>query len=204
MKRALVLSGIYWNETWQRHQQFAEYLASIGYEVFFVEHIISSVLTFEKIKDIVGKAETINNIKINPKHNNIKLCSAKFLMPQNGLFFLWNHYVNKKLVREIGADFDVVFNYLPINTTRDLLDQIHYKTLVYDCVRNFVGWSGCRYPSNIADEEAYLCDRADMVFVDSIFLLDKMNAAGCTKKIEQFFPVINNKWIEDSNDKIYM
>ncbi len=196
MKKALILSGIYWNETWQRHQQFAEYLAAMGYKVYFVEHIISSVLTAEKIKGIVKKAEAINITKENPRHKNIELCSVGYLTPQKGLFFLWNKLKNKKLVEEIGSDFDVVINYLPINTTRNLLEQIHCRTLVYDCVRNFTGWSGCQYPADIAHEELTLCEKANMIFTDSIFLTDKIKGLGYGQKVEQFFPVINESWIK--------
>ena len=201
LKKALILSGIYWDETWQRHQQFAEYLASMGYKVYFVEHIISSVLTVKKLKELLKGAETINNSCNNPKSENIVLSSARFLMPQKGVFCLWNDMQSKKLLKEIGNEFDVVINYLPINTTRRLIEKINYKTLIYDCVRNFTGWTGCKYPKDIAKEEKMLCDRADSIFTDSFYLTDKIADMGYGDKVEQFYPVVNTKWLAGVVDK---
>ena len=194
MKKALLLSGIYWDETWQRHQQFAEYLVSMGYKVYFVEHIVSSVLTVKKVKEMLIGAETVNLSSNNPRSENIVLCSIKSLPPQKRLFYIWNKNQVKKLIKEIGNQFDVVFNYLPINTTRYFLERIEYKTLIYDCVRNFTGWTGCQYPKDIGNEEEVLSNCADMVFTDSFYLTDKFRSMGCKDKVVQFFPVIDRKW----------
>lgn len=59
MKKALFLTGIYWDETFQRHQQFAEYLADNGYTVYFVEHIVSSKF---KINTLLERI--VNNAKV--------------------------------------------------------------------------------------------------------------------------------------------
>lgn len=34
MKKAMILAGISWSDTYQRHQQFAGYLLKMGYKVF--------------------------------------------------------------------------------------------------------------------------------------------------------------------------
>lgn len=131
MKKTLMLTGIYWDETLQRHQQFAEYLLLSGYQVFFVEHIISSKFTLNKtITGLLNyNKETFR--KHNKKPENICTINPNFLFP-TGLFALINKYKTKKFLKEVGREFDLVFNYLPISTTRYIIEQISYHTLIYD------------------------------------------------------------------------
>lgn len=187
-----MLTGIYWNETYQRHQQFAEYLAKAGYKVDFVEHIVSSKFNFNVlIKRLLYRGNTANS-KENSRDKNIKCISSKFVFPGSGVFKLYNKWAAKKLLIDLEDTYDIVINYLPLYTTRYIIEKVRYKKLIYDCVRNFEGWG--RYYGDLIDEEAKLIKIADKIFTDSYFLTDNM-AVKAPEKVVQFLPIANNKWL---------
>ena len=191
MKKALILSGIYWNDSLQRHQQFATYLSKLGYEVYFIEHIISSKFSLKKA---LKKFSSKNNGEkiINSIPNKINVVNMRFLNPEGGLFSLINKYKITKLINSIGTEFDITINYLPINTTRWILEKINTKKIIYDCVRNFENWPG--YRKDILEEEKILIKKSDAIFTDSYFLTEKFKRT--KKKIFQFLPIANDRWNE--------
>lgn len=189
MKKALILSGIYWNDSLQRHQQFATYLSKLGYEVYFIEHIISSKFSLKKV---LKKLYITNNKKFTTNFvpEKINIIDMKFLNPEEGIFKVINIYKINKMLKFIGNEFDIVINYLPINTTRWILEKIHTKKLIYDCVRNFENWPG--YRENILEEEKLLIKKSNIIFTDSYFLTEKFK--NYKKEIFQFLPIANNAW----------
>lgn len=196
-KKALILSGIYWNEPLQRHQQFATYLSRMGYEVIFVEKITSSKFSVFKFLNIMKrmifkKAEYSQNNSDNTITEGIKPVNYGFVNPENGVFKIFNQKKIEKLLKENGHEYDLVINYLPINTTRMILDKVNYKLLIYDCVRNFSEWG--EYRSDIKKEETMLIKRVDKIFTDSYYLTDKMMKYN--KPVIQFLPIANNRWRE--------
>ncbi len=54
-KRVLILSGIPWNTTFQRHHKISLFLNSLGYEVIFVEKIPSSKFSINKLFSRIAK-----------------------------------------------------------------------------------------------------------------------------------------------------
>lgn len=188
MKRALILAGIYWNDPLQRHQQFAKYLKQMNYKVYFVEHIISTKFTFSKLMRVLNKKEsTSSNVNL----DNIEIINVGFVTPGRGLFACVNNYKAKLLTKRIGTEFDLVMNYLPISTTRLILQNISYSMLIYDCVRNFEGWGG--YGKDIAIEEKWLLHKCDKVFTDSFYLTSKIQKM-INKPVVQFLPIANEEW----------
>ena len=201
MKKALILSGICWNDTFQRHQQFATYLSQIGFEVFFVERIMSSKFSVSKVLSTLQRKiarKTIDNQKkVNPLPKNVKIINCGFVNPEPGIFKRINLYKIEKLIKELGTEFDLVINYLPVNTTEMIIDRVKYRKLIYDCVRNFEGWGG--YRNTIVEDELRLIDRSDMIFTDSFFLTDKMLLH--KKDVVQFLPIANTLWISGCRKK---
>lgn len=198
MKKALILAGINWNNSLQRHHQFTNYLVSCGYEVYFVEHIISTKFTIHKlVQEIfktVWKCIGKNRTKVvNTKTINIKIISLKFVNPGGHIFYFINKSKASKLGNYIPDTIDLVINYLPVNTTRFILDRVNYKKLIYDCVRNFEEWGGCY--RDISCEEKKLIEKSDMVFTDSYFLTEKMRNLNSNKKVVQFLPTVTLSWI---------
>ena len=189
--KALLLTGVYWDETFQRHHQFAKYLCKAGYEVYFVEHIVSSKFTFRSALCKIRTKTGVSSGK-NERFEKLKVYNFGFLNPSEGVFKIINKRKVARLIREIGTEFDVIINYLPINTTRFILEKVHGK-VIYDCVRDFENWGG--YYKSVTKEELLLLSRADKVFTDSFYLTEKMKRM-TIKQVVQFLPVATDGWIK--------
>jgi len=182
MKNAIILSGIAWNATQQRHHNVANWLYKLGYNVFFVEKITSSKFTIKKLLNQVFKQKQ-NAIK-NPE-NEIKVISSKFLNPE---FRKINEKICQEVLKQLPYEVDLVINYLPIETTMYLLEKIKYKKLIYDCVRDFSKWG--YYSKNIVNIEKKLIEMSDLILTDSYYLTDKIKTKYQNKKVVQLLPII--------------
>lgn len=192
MKKALLLTGIYWESPWQRHQQFASYLSKLGYEVYFVEHIVSSKFSLRRILEII-KSKKLNGVTEKQKMPaNIHLVNMGFINPGKGFFALVNYFKVKKMNKIFGKKYDIVINYLPINTTRFILNDIHSKKVIYDCVRNFIDWGS--YYKSVHKEEKRLCNIVDAIFCDSYYLKNKFSELKIP--VMQFLPIANEDWLK--------
>lgn len=188
-KKILILAGIPWETTVQRHHQIANFFNKIGYEVYFVEKIPSSTFSFKKA------LRKLKSKKIYRKFENntdITIINPKMINPMNGLFFLYNKFKIKKLLKNIGKDFDVVINYLPINTTYEILQRIEAPVKIYDCVRDFQNWGG--YPRNIDKIEEKIVQDSNFVLTDSYYLTNKVKQKHHKNAI-QILPIVDNKQI---------
>ena len=188
-KRALILSGIKWNDTLQRHQSIAVTLTELGYVVYFVEGIISSSFSVKKLFNHFKCLKTDNKELKNDVPQDINIISAKYVNPNSGIFRAINCRETNKVIDRIGETFDLVINYLPIYTTYDFLNKIKYEMLIYDCVRDFQNWGG--YPKDIQKIESWLGEKADYIFTDSYYLTNKM-IGKWGDKVFQILPTIDN------------
>lgn len=186
MKKILMLSGIAWDATLQRHQMIATGLTKAGYEVDFIESIISSKFTIKKF------FERCYNKKQNKyEHNergNVNVLNFGFVNPQNGLFKKINKWKIQKYFKNNNRCYDFVIFYLPINTTEIILEEIKYSKLIYDCVRAFENWGG--YPKNIMDIEMQLAKKSNAIIVDSYYLKNKFSNTDFNKYVYQFLPAV--------------
>lgn len=192
-KRALILAGIPWNTTIQRHHNFAFFLESLGYEVFFIESIPSSKFTIKKLIERIKKVNLSKENKPKVNASKINIQSERFINPMAGIFWTINKFQVKKLVNTIGNEFDVVINYLPINTTNYILESIKSDNIIYDCVRDFENWGG--YPKNISDYEKKVILKSNVVTTDSYYLTNKIKNRYKDKKCVQILPTIDEKQI---------
>lgn len=193
MKYALILSGISWNDSFQRHHQIAIALSELGYKVIFVNSIPSSKFSFIKLINKIKYIKKRRKEKINNhKYSNITQKSLKLLWPGSLLINIWNKYIIKKYAKQNfeNIDFDIVIAYLPIETTFHFLKNISYKKLVYDCVRNFQGWGG--YPNNIKYWEQMLINKADKILCDSFYLKNYLNTLAKEKSPIQILPYVSS------------
>lgn len=187
MRKILILSGISWSDTIQRHQRMAEYLSKNECEVIFLENIVSSKFSFkkalQKMRNILKK-----NKKLFSQDTKVKIIKTFFLNP-HGLFKSYNHILVKKVLKNIGNEFDTIINYLPIDTTDYLINKSKYNILIYDCVRDFENWGG--YHKSIKNQEKILLSNSNHILVDSFYLKEKLIAkVGNEEKITQIFPTI--------------
>ena len=189
----LILSGVAWNDTFQRHHQVALELAERGYDVYFISHIPSSAFSINKIVNrIKNKGKNIENVDNNSYIlDNIYIIQPQLLFP--GL--LTNHYNKYKINRvfkNIPRQYDVVFVYVPVSTTLYFLSKLSYKKLIYDCVRYFQNWGG--YQKNISCVESEILSKSDFILCDSYFLKQHLeNKCKQKSKIYQILPQINER-----------
>lgn len=122
----------------------------------------------------------------------------KFANPDKGIFFMYNKTKAKKLkkiyINKTGnTKIDLIINYLPISTTKMIIEQFEYKRLIYDCVKDFENWENA--PVDVKYYERILVNKADAVLVDSYFLLNKIEKKFQIKAF-QFLPIVTNDWLE--------
>lgn len=179
--KALILSGIPWNTTLQRHHKISTWLKEMNYDVYFIEAIPSSKFSFKKVLlrlfKIFNKKTNVNIEK------NVKVFNGKFLTPDK-IFTKYNNKKINKLFEKIPKSYDIVVNYLPISTTYNILSNISYDFLIYDCVRDFENWGG--YPSNVNYYENKIIEKSNIVLTDSFYLTNKKNGV-------QFLPSLTRK-----------
>jgi hypothetical protein len=199
MKKILILSGIPWNTTYQRHHQIANVLSNNNSKVYFIEHIPSSKFSLYKIRNLFLNFYHKNKVKVSiPINANIKIIKIHLLFPGTGLFYLWNKFAIKTFLKKNGSVFDVIINYLPINTTMYIMDKTIHNVIVYDCVRDFSNWIG--YYKNVKRIEQQLCNIADLIFTDSFYLTNKMKRlVENENKVHQIFPTIDKNLLPYMN-----
>lgn len=186
--RALIISGIFWGDTLQRHQNIAMILAEQGYDIDFISGVKSSGITFRKCISMLKNqlsskrnTQTISNYK--PKElNEINA----FNLPYTG--FLTNRALNQ-ITSELADYYDVVICYIPAPLSLKIIAAVNYNTLVYDCVRNFSQWPGVA-PSVICLEKK-LINMANQVWVDSFYLLNSLSQKH--NQVTQILPTINKE-----------
>lgn len=192
MKKALVLSGIYWNSSIQRHHVISKILVELGYEVYFIEAIPSSVFSLKKLLMRLKKLKKEKKEK-KVDSNGVIIKNYSFLNPIL-LFKFYNIYKINKLRKEIGEEVDLVINYLPISTTLEIIKRIKFKKVIYDCVRDFEVWGG--YPKNIMKLEDKVVKKSQFILVDSFYLNKKLISKYSNKKIVQILPTLDVKSYE--------
>ena len=192
-KRVLILSGIPWNTTIQRHHNIAFLLERLNYDVFFVEKIPSSKFTIKKLVHRIISDHKKNEHSPCINKNNIRIISSQFLNPMKGVFWIVNKYQIKQLIKQVGKNFDVIINYLPVNTTYCVMESINAKITIYDCVRDFENWGG--YPCNIQKIESKVISRSDFILVDSYYLNNKIKSRYPASSVIQILPTVSKQLI---------
>ena len=96
MKKALVLAGINWNDTLQRHHQFAYYFVKCGYDVDFIEHIISTKFSLNKFLQVIKKSGQKTEKHANSINKNIRVITPGLINPGGALFDIYNRYKANK------------------------------------------------------------------------------------------------------------
>jgi hypothetical protein len=189
-KKALIISGIFWHDTWQRHQNIAMALIEQGYKVDFVAGVKSSGITLKKsisvIKSKLAENKNINaNSTKNYKPTHLNEISA-FNLPYAGV--LTRRAVNK-IAPELSDYYDIVICYIPSPLSLKIIAAVNYKTLIYDCVRNFAQWPGIA-PAVLSSEKK-LITMANQIWVDSFYLLNQLKTQH--NKVVQILPTINKE-----------
>lgn len=187
-KTALILSGIGWSDTIQRHHMVAKELLAKGYQVDFVESIPSSRFTFGKLWNKWAKRSKGKSVNV---AYDSGLAVHKFPILPGGyrLLDILNRLLFKFYIRKrIGKKYNLIVTYLPVPVCLLFIDNLEHDLLVYDCVRNFDGWGG--YPKSVNSIEKSFLKEGDYILCDSFYLRDKIEQAG-RKDVFQVLPSLN-------------
>lgn len=176
-RQVLILSSVEWDAAWQRHQSFAQRWARAGHEVFFVEN---TGLRNPRLEDLARIGRRLRRAcaprRRQEPPRGIKLFAPLVLPPTTSSFRLLNDaFLVPRLAAQLRAaglrDGALAVCYLPSSTTLALLSQVAAAATVYDCVDNFYGQPS--RPSDLAETEKTLLERADLVLTSSRTLFDQ-------------------------------
>lgn len=170
MKKILILSGISWNSTKQRHHIIAEILSQNGYNVTFFENIKSSKFTLSKLFSFFLKKikNKIINRSSNENLNNINLISS-FNFP----VYFFNDLLFKYTKNKLESKYDIIFCYVPSGFSFSIINNIEHDLLIYDCVRSFSDWESTA--TSVIKYEKKIIEKMNLMFVDSFYLKDKFS-----------------------------
>jgi hypothetical protein len=170
-KAALIVSGIEWNSTYQRHQLNAKLLSEFGYSVDFLQGCKTSPFSFKSVyRFIRGKILHTNSFVSNKLPNGLKLLNCPLMPPMGVLSFILNYFIYKFFLRKKLCHFyDVVIYYVPIDLVH-LHENNLYTKVFYDCVRAFAAWGG--YHSSLYKNERYLASSCNFILCDSYYIND--------------------------------
>jgi hypothetical protein len=108
MKKALIISGIKWNTTIQRHHEVAKLLSRNGYNVDFLEGVVGSKFSFKKlIAKILSVARQSRNSEV-PVDGGIRVIKSPFINPQKGLFAIFNNIKLRQLCANLEQEYDLI------------------------------------------------------------------------------------------------
>lgn len=189
-KKALIISGIFWQNTWQRHHNIAQSLLGLEYDVDFISGVKSSGVTVKKVVEIARARLSCSNCQMTNKNqipNSGFREFSTFNLPYN---ILSTRASNNLLSKLNHRKYDLVICYIPSPLSLKLISSLEYETLIYDCVRSFSDWEGVS--KNILISESKLLKLSDQVWVDSFYLKDKMEKKHSL--VEQFLPTINKDY----------
>ncbi len=192
-KKCVMISGVGWNDNFQRHQKFANFISD-DCDVIYLQGVVASGFKFDKIfgyvNKILGTKKKETNKRIsNEKNSNVKVVSV-FTLPSTNLIF---RNINKILVNKYSKKIgkvDYLINYLPIDTSTEFVKKLKPTKVIYDCVRNFSAWP--QYPNDIDKQEDQFTQLCDEVWVDSFYLKNKFTN-GYNIPVKQILPTYDER-----------
>ena len=198
-KDVVFISNIEWSLQWQRHQIFATFYTQVCRKCIFVESHGKRNLTLKDIPRILGRVfRFIQNQRRKTQkkatHNlpeNLTVISPLILPSTYRIFRRVNRIIFIPiLIRSIknqGVQNPVIMNYLPTQTSIDLIEKLDPLLVVYDCVENFPEYPGV--PKDMAQTEENIFISSDLVFTDSNFLYNK--ARQHREDVKQILPGVD-------------
>lgn len=194
-KKVLIISGIRWCDTYQRHHIIANMFLKKGYDVCFLEGVPSSKFTINKaLYHLSSLLKRTNQKRLKKKKiNNLETIHLPFLNPEFVFFnkIIFHIYLNT------FKNVDMVYTFLPIPLVKNILKLNNKAKLIYDCVRDFESWGG--YSNALLREEKKIINLSDSLFVDSFYILHKNRKHSPT----QFLPSISDElYMEFSNKEV--
>ncbi|KGR77650.1 hypothetical protein CD29_14530 [Ureibacillus manganicus DSM 26584] len=178
----VILSSIKWDFLWQRHQIIAEYFSQFT-DVTFVETTGLRNPNFLKSVERLYRGFTFKGKK-KLQRKKINILPPIVAPPTFKLFRTINQHIftptlASKIITYSNKPI-LVISYLPTTTAHYLIDELNPMATIYDCVLNFENFPGI--PKDIVATEDALIRRADLLIVDSGFLMRKHQDKGVAMK----------------------
>lgn len=175
----VILSGIRWNFLWQRHQTLATRFARAGYKTIFVDTTGLATPrpdrgTLRKVLDRLRRSG--GGGERAPEEPNLTVYSPLVAPPTWKVFRRLNRALFVKRVacdlRRIAGEPPIVVAYPPTRTTLDLIYNLNWRLLYYDCSDDYESFPGI--PEDIAATESELLLEADLVSCTAPSLLERV------------------------------
>jgi glycosyltransferase involved in cell wall biosynthesis len=183
-KDLVVLASFEWNFLWQRHQILATAFCKVCHKVVFIESLANRN---PGIKDIPRIIERL--IRFAVKKSQRKTAKTESRVPENLIIvsplvlpatLKIYRKINKRLfipflarlVSSRGLRNPIVLNYLPNQTSLDLIGKLRPSLSIYDCVQNWPQYPRVSKDTEVIEKE--IIRAADVVFTDSLFLENKI------------------------------
>jgi glycosyltransferase involved in cell wall biosynthesis len=169
-RTTLFISNVEWSFVWQRHQTLATLFARDG-EVVFCE--VPGIRRL-KIRDAGRVGRRLLALRRRGGAGKAALTPGlrvirPFLLPAtNRLFCAINGWLLARFVRReavLSAGVDLIINYSPTRSARQLIEGVSHRRFVYDCTNDWLAVQGA--PSTLRDDERWLLNHAAITFVSS-------------------------------------
>ena len=165
----LFVANIEWKFIWQRHQTLAVLFAQDSDVVFCEIPGIRRVgwrdlpRLWARCRQLLASPRTAAAETLPP---GVRVVRPWVLPATNKFFCALNAWLLVRFLRgepELRQGVDLIVNYSPTRTARQLLDRVPHRRLVYDCTNDWLSVRGV--PATLAEDERDLLARADLVLV---------------------------------------
>ena len=165
----LVISNIAWDFVWQRHQTLASLLARDS-DVLFCEVPGIRRLGPRDLGRVFARLRVLSRGASSRGRLPAGLRVVRpFLLPATNAAchavnaLLLGRFLNREPALKAGVD--LILNYSPSRSARQLIDRVPHRRLVYDCTDNWLAVRGI--PACLPGDEDALLARADLTVVPS-------------------------------------
>ncbi len=175
-KKVIIFSEIKWSFLWQRHHEVTTFFLSKGYEVIFVERVISRFpRLIELLRRFLNILSSSKPKKKSLKNNNLLKIKKSFFLPNTNMIFrLWNFiywYFSWRTLQRESLIYSFVDNPFIIGDNFDKI--VKDRKIVFDVIHN---WWKLPWNQKTHQED---CDRflkhSDKVITDSPKMYEFLN-----------------------------
>lgn len=181
----LVISNIEWGFAWQRHQTLASLFARDGDVVFCEIPGIRRVgwrdagRIFARLRTLGGGTKTRagDGAAASPLPPHLRVVRPFVLPATNALFRALNARLLERFLRrepDLPKNVDLILNYSPSHSARQLIARVPHRRLVYDCTDDWLAVRGI--PACLPEDERALLAEADLTLVPSRTLEQRKQA----------------------------
>lgn len=184
----LVISNIEWGFAWQRHQTLASLFARDGDVVFCELPGIRRVgwrdtgRIFARLRTLLGGGgknggSAIAAAAASPVPSHLRVVRPFVLPATNVVFRAVNAWLLGRFLRreaEMPKSVDLILNYSPSHSARQLIARVRHRQLVYDCTDDWLAVRGI--PACLPADERVLLAQADLTLVPSRTLEERKKA----------------------------